>query len=510
MSETGTDASTDTPRSRSILEMSCDEARTFLLKQESYCRLDLPPYFQFNGLLDGVAEVLDRKKLSDFWSKNPKNFDNVNHLILNNKDGKYAWRPMELIHPALYVSLVNRITETDHWTQILERFVEFGNNDKIKCLSLPVESLTEEKNMAEQVTNWWHSVEQKSIELALDYEFVIQTDITDCYGAIYTHSIAWALHTKLEAKEKRDCNSLLGNIIDSHIREMRYGQTNGIPQGSVLVDFIAEMVLGYADTELTKKIFEQEVKDYQILRYRDDCRIFVKNSQDGERILKSLTEVMIELGLKLHPTKTLASSEIIRASIKDEKRSWIGRKQYEKNLQKHLLIIHDHSMAYPNAGSLAKSLGEFQKRLSELSKYDQALPLISIVVDITYRNPRIYPICAAILSKLLSFLDNDETRQCVIMKIKNKFSLIPNTGHILIWLQRITLPFAPDTEFDEPLCRLVSGSDESIWNNEWISSNDLKNALDARQIVDADRVTNLAPIVPAEEVELFISKAEDY
>jgi hypothetical protein len=34
---------------------------------------------------------------------------------------------------------------------------------------------------------------------------------------------------------------------------MRHGQTNGIPQGSVLMDFIAEMVLGYADTLITKK-----------------------------------------------------------------------------------------------------------------------------------------------------------------------------------------------------------------------------------------------------------------
>lgn len=512
MSEAGTVARSDTPRSHSILEMSCDEARAFLLKQESYCHLDMPPYFQFNGLLDGVAEVLDGKRLSDFQSnsQSPKDFDDVDHLILNNKDGQYAWRPIEIIHPALYVSLVNRITETDHWNQILERFDGFSNNDKIKCLSLPVESLTEEKNKAEQISHWWHVVEQKSIELALDYEFVINTDITNCYAAIYTHSVAWALHTKSKAKEKRRCNSLLGNIIDNHIQDMRHGQTNGIPQGSVLMDFIAEMVLGYADTELTKKITDQEIEDYHILRYRDDCRIFVNNSQDGERILKSLTEVMIGLGLKLHHAKTLASSEIIRASIKDEKRSWISRKQYEKNLQKHLLIIHDHSTAYPNAGSLVKSLGEFQKRLSGLSKCDQSLPLISIVVDIACRNPKTYPMCAAILSKLLSFLDSNEARQCVIKRIKNKFSLIPNTGHIQIWLQRITLPFAPDTEFDEPLCRLVSGCDESIWNNEWISSKDLKNALDAKQIVDEDRVAKLAPIVPAEEVELFISKAEDY
>ena len=31
--------------SRSILDMSHDEARAYFLKEESYCNFDLPPYF---------------------------------------------------------------------------------------------------------------------------------------------------------------------------------------------------------------------------------------------------------------------------------------------------------------------------------------------------------------------------------------------------------------------------------------------------------------------------------
>jgi hypothetical protein len=53
-----------------------------------------------------------------------------------------------------------------------------------------------------------------------------------------------ALYGKEEAKDNRHKSSL-GNDVDKLIRSMRYGQTNGIPQGSVLMDFIAEMVLGY-------------------------------------------------------------------------------------------------------------------------------------------------------------------------------------------------------------------------------------------------------------------------
>ena len=321
----------------SVLELDCAAAHAFFLKAESYCNLDLPPYIRFDALIDAVDKVLDGKKLSSL-SSGPRDHDDVNHTILNNKDGKYAWRPFQLIHPALYVSLVHHLTEEAAWQLVRERFKAFSANQNMICLSLPVVSLTEEKDKAGQINHWWHAVEQHSIELSLDYQYLFETDITDCYGSIYTHSIAWALHTKPTAKEKRNEKrnekALLGNHIDWHIQDMRNGQTNGIPQGSVLMDFIAEMVLGLADLELSEKIKVAGIENYRILRYRDDYRIFVNNPQDGERIIKFLTEVTIGLGLKLNPGKTKASSEVVRASIKSDKLAWMCRKQSDRSLQK--------------------------------------------------------------------------------------------------------------------------------------------------------------------------------
>ncbi len=505
-----TKSKTATPRQRPILDLTVDEARTFLLKQESYCTIDLPPYFHFDDLLAGVGKALVGNDLSSVQSGKPRNHEDINHLILNNKDGRHAWRPLQLIHPALYVSLVDRLTEESHWSTIYDRFVEFSRLKRIKCLSLPVESLTDEKDKAEQVAHWWHEVEQKSIELALDYEYVVHADITDCYGAIYTHSIAWAIHGKCEAKNNRSDQTLIGNIVDNHIQDMCHGQTNGIPQGSVLMDFIAEMVLGYADLELAEGIDKQSVTDYLVLRYRDDYRIFVNNPQDGEKILKCLTEVMIGLGLKLNATKTTASGLVISESIKPDKLAWIKRRRWDRSLQKHLLIIYDHSMEYPNSGSVAVALADYYRRLKRYETIEHSLPLISVIVDIAYRNPRTYAICSAILSKLLSFLKRKREKKSVIEKIVKRFSQIPNTGHMEIWLQRISLPFPPDMAFEEPLCHLVRGEDASIWNNDWISSQDLKKALDAKLIFDRDIAEKLEPIVPTEEVELFMSRIGYY
>lgn len=117
---------------KSVLKLSEAEALDFFLKGESYSSVELPPYFAFDDLISKVNEKLSGKNLSDFIidakSAGPREFDDVNHVIFNNKDGKYAWRPQSLIHPALYVSLVHKITDADQWDIILKRFEHFGAN----------------------------------------------------------------------------------------------------------------------------------------------------------------------------------------------------------------------------------------------------------------------------------------------------------------------------------------------------------------------------------------------
>jgi hypothetical protein len=41
--------------------MTAKQARTFLLKPESYCSLDLPPYFVFSKILSAVVQEPARK-----------------------------------------------------------------------------------------------------------------------------------------------------------------------------------------------------------------------------------------------------------------------------------------------------------------------------------------------------------------------------------------------------------------------------------------------------------------
>ena len=258
------------PRSKYITEMTCDEAREFLLEPASYCSIQLPEYFQFGPLLSHVASAVNA---GEFTPTDIRRHEGVNHQVMTNKDGRYAWRPLEIIHPALYVSLVNEITHPERWATVVEKFEEFSLISKVSCLSLPVQSLTDDSDKAAQIQQWHTTVEQKSVELSLDYDYLFQTDVVDCYASIYSHSIAWALHGKDEAKKRRNDLDMVGNVIDRKIQDMHLGQTNGIPQGSTVMDFIAEMVLGYADAELAQRCANDGIHEYQMLRYRDDYRI---------------------------------------------------------------------------------------------------------------------------------------------------------------------------------------------------------------------------------------------
>ena len=316
-----------------VLELNHTEARRYFLKEKSYFNFDLPPYFVFQKVLNKVSKKIEGKNLSDFCLRYPSEFEDVNYKFLNNKDGKFAWRPIQLIHPALYVSLVHQITEKNNWKLIVKRFKKFESNPRIICSSIPIESEGDLSDKAATITNWWQEIEQKSIELALDFEYVLHTDITDCYGSIYTHSIVWALHTKEIGKLERENPTLIGNIIDKkHLQAMSFGQTNGIPQGSVLMDFIAEMVLGYADLELTQKLEGLRLGEYQIIRYRDDYRVFSNNPQDAELIVKHLTEVLIKIGMRLNAHKTIVSNNVVHDSIKPDKIYWINNKKSQKDL----------------------------------------------------------------------------------------------------------------------------------------------------------------------------------
>ena len=492
--------------SDNVLSLSHNEARDFFLQHDNFCNIDLPKYFSFTSILT----FLRNRNIDAIRTTNARNYSDVNYTLFCNKDGKYAWRPTQILNPVIYVKLVNLITEENNWNFLKKRFKKFQQNTQIQCTSIPVLQESEgKKGKAQQILTWWTAFEQKSIQLSLKYHYIFLTDITDCYGAMYAHSIAWAVHGKDIAKAQKRNHDLLGNAIDDFIEDMRFGQTNGISQGSVLMDFVAEIVLGYVDRLLSHQLKKEKIQEYKILRYRDDFRIFVNEPSVGEKILKKLTEILCDFGMRLNSSKTKSSSDIISASIKEDKRAWLSQSANFESLsfQKKLLLIHEHSIKFPNAGSLLKPLNSVLEEISG-STIDTDV-MLSIIVDIAYRNPRTYPVCVAIMAKLL--LDCDALkRQKYGEEILNKFNDLPNTEHLNIWLQRILYPLGINLQYSQKLTKIVQGENLLPWNFEWISDSGLKTKIMREKIIDTTELATIQSTIPREEIDIFVAKSEDY
>jgi hypothetical protein len=88
---------------------------------------------------------------------------------------------------------------------------------------------------------------------------------------------------------------------------------------------------------------------------------------------------------------------------------------------------------------------------------------------------------------------------------------VPYNGYLEIWLQRVTQPQAVGLEFssNERICQIVNGEPATLWENAWISSNDLRAALDVSRIV-VGSVADIAAVIKPEEVELFKQNAWIY
>lgn len=348
---------------------------------------------------------------------------------------------------------------------------------------------------------------------SLEFSHLLHTDVTDCYGSLYTHSIAWALHGLSKAKELKKDKYLIGNKIDSHIQASRYGQTNGIAQGSVLMDFIAEIVLGYVDEQINEEI--KEKAKIKILRYRDDYRIFANSDEEAESILKIISDKLRIVGMKLGASKTISCRNVVEGSIKPDKLAGIEHQDLgvsnAKTIQKQLLRLHSFGQRFPNSGALRRLIGEFHTNISKRTEAPDDIDVqVAILTDIAFVSPSTFPVVAGILSHFISLaVSEDKIR--LWEKVYAKMKRVPYNGYLEIWLQRVTQPKAVGIKFEsnESICKIVNRENINLWESGWISSKELKSALDVKKILISDPSEAMEVIDP-KEIQLFKENAWMY
>lgn len=503
---------------KSILELSEVKAYRYFMESSNYCSLDLPKYINFSKVLTYVEEKVGKKSFDEILkdkNKKPSEYEGVNHKLLIKKDANYMYRPIDVANPYLYYLLVKQITTKGNWKEIKRVFSTFVTPN-IDVISIPkVKGDKDKSHKAAGITDWWENIEQKTLILSLKYRYMFVTDITNCYGSIYTHTIAWALMGKDIAKKKKGKTGLLGNMIDTYMQGMQYGQTNGIPQGSVLFDFIAEIVLGYADSQVSETLARKGITDYKILRYRDDYRIFCNKKEELEEIAFLLHDVLANLNLQLNAKKTMLTEDVIDNALKPDKLAYMKRYPLYRNagqrtyttastLQQELLYIHQFAKEFPNTGTLRKLLTTFSKRLH---KRKQAVNnpeiLIAILTEIALGSPKCYSIVLQLCSVLINKLSTTSEREEIVNDIYKKFQMIPNIGELQIWMQRITYQWSNPINYTESICKIVANvPDVMLWNNEWVADV-YKDGFPQYEICTNWLRDCYTPVIDIDEVSLF-------
>lgn len=533
---------------KTIFDLSADEALDFLMQNDRYVTTEMPEYLNFDPVLafarEHIADTSIDKCLKDI---NPENMSDANYDIMLNKDGRYAVRVLSLSNPFLYYLLAREICTPEHWAAILDDFKVFGSAPHIQAVGIPVIPADKENfHKATTILNWWNRFEQMAVKLSLDYRYMFVTDITNCYGTIELQTVEKALSRKGTASEV-DVKTDIVRILTM----LRQGRNIGLPQGSTLYDIVAEIVLGYADMLLREALERDGITEgYEILRYRDDYKVFANDKDLLERISYKLQHVLEGLNLRLNSAKTRISDSIITDSIKPDKLAYIyntpiynNKKQCDfDGIQKQLLFILQFGRQYPNCGQMRMLLSKLSSWIEEYienvakNQKSKAKPKVeakpgeedaedkkiqkrpgTIIEDIMAMSAIAAQIAAEnlnsahyalkVISQMLSTISDEQvengeqaSKDEIVTKVLNRLGSMQNSDYLKIWLQNLAVKaeYKGDYSFADGkgngLCHLVCGADANLWNNSFLAPAYLEG-FDATAVVDDAVLHNDIPVM---------------
>lgn len=539
-----------TNKTENILCLNHDEAMDFFLRSEQYHGFELPEYFVFDELLQSVKKIVGETPYEECLQDgvSPEQLSDVNLDILLNKDGRYAVRPIILANPFLYYFLVREICNEQSWTIIKQLFEKF-NVPRITSRALPVIPKKEESfHKSATILNWWSSVEQRSIELSLEYRYMFVTDITNCYGSVNPQSFDWAFSLKGTEHEQKTENPIANNI-KKYLRAFQQGRNIGIPQGSAIFDFIGEIILGYSDLLLHEAIIKEGIKaSYEIIRYRDDYRIFCNDRDELENISYILQHVLESLNFRMNSKKTKISESIVTDAIKSDKLAYIyntpilNKKGCDfDSFEKHLLYILMFARQYPDSGSIKTMLSDIDKRIKDwLEPYEEEVTSISILDGCEPKTKKVMKqrrlvggsiramaaVCAQIalenvgcchyalrvLSRMVDSLKDEKEKSSIVNLVYSKLCNQPNSDYNQLWLQNITYQKDKKDEtllYTMRLCCMVAGNtDVQIWNNDWLKP-ELQADVPFDSMVDDEILTNVTPVISFRGKRLYNESFQD-
>ncbi len=336
-------------------------------------------------------------------------------------------RILAIPEPIAYFNLCHCLSE--NWNELVSYFKDKTENDKFKVSRVHVRQIKQRKyiftmgddyNLSEiplklvkrpipKIFLMNHkdlNEDDKAIQkMKIGKRYLVQADISNCFGSIYTHALSWALVGKERGKTERKGH--WHNKIDTFTMNLNNGETHGILIGAHALNIISEIILTAVDNNFSSK--------YDYVRYIDDYSCYVEDYQTAEQFLVDLESELRNFGLTLNHKKT----KIINLPISSEE-DWIKELKYFK--QGYYYNYNDTVCFLDNAVKLMQTNGNnlaiLNYAIKMLSNKNKSKSATEYFLDTIHHLVLIYPYLITLIEKnVFSSINDDKQKKEYIKSI---------------------------------------------------------------------------------------------
>lgn len=434
---------------RLLKEVPTDIIAKWLLEEgffpEQYV---MPPTFRVKQL-----ELNDNPYFEVDTTGTNQKFDPIKSELVNVSFPKSELtdRTFGIIEPKIYHDIIWYLM--NEWELVINTI--FNSSNKIYSYSFPIpiskknEGSLSHLRAGRMIYEFLEMAENDLVAEAYNYKYILKTDIKNFYPSIYTHSIAWALHTKEEIRKKGNRNNYanyLGLKLDRLFQSANDGCTNGIAIGPAISDLIGEVILSAIDTA-SSKIINSKGIDFIGVRFKDDYRFLCQSKQDANFIIKTLQKQMALFNLTLNESKSQIdelpeglfrewTADYQPFSLRYKRK--ISYKRFESSLRGTLKV----DKKFEGTGVVDRFLSELSTNENVLKfdfKKKELLKAISLLLLLKQRRNKSFPQILGIIEQII---EENKGKVRTINKIKSiienllneKFKNIEDNQYDLIWL----------------------------------------------------------------------------
>ena len=284
-----------------------------------YIRAEIPPVItgvqlaeQYHDMRPIVEQMLDKRSGAPFKSGLPFTWPEWYSAAV------YGFRRREMLIPNPANQLVVADVIANNWQDIQRHYSESAISKSKHDISTPVTRNGFCYKPAVEMTMGREAMKKERFLQITGHSHILKADISQFFPSVYTHSIAWALHGKDEAKANRyapqsEKKDFWGERLDFAIRNGNGQQTTGIPIGPGTSHIVSEIIMVAIDKIVQGKL-KAPLKGY---RYVDDYFLCFDSRQEAEVALAAIQKAAREYELAVNDRKT----EILQ-SIEYTEEAW--------------------------------------------------------------------------------------------------------------------------------------------------------------------------------------------